>query len=79
MTPVISCSAVSTTPAKNLWPVSLTPVNNLYFPGAVDTVQKKTEKPKIDTAKKLFTGFNDTADKFFGGGVTPAIRKSCQY
>ncbi len=46
-TPVISCSAVSTTPAKNLSPVSLTPVNNLYFPGVVDTVQKKTKKPKI--------------------------------
>jgi len=22
-------------------------VNNLYFPGVVDTVQKKTKKPKI--------------------------------
>jgi hypothetical protein len=32
---------------ENLSPVLLTPVNNLYFPGVVDTVQKKTEKPKI--------------------------------
>jgi hypothetical protein len=32
---------------KNLSPVSLTQVNNLYFPGVVDTVQKKTKKPKI--------------------------------
>jgi hypothetical protein len=44
---VISCSAVSTTPAKNLSPVSLPLVNNLYFPGVIDTVQKKTKKPKI--------------------------------
>jgi hypothetical protein len=63
---------VSTTPAKNLSPVSLTPVNNLYFPGAVDTLQKKTKSIKFiagvnDTAKKLFTGVKDTADKFFGG------------
>jgi hypothetical protein len=36
-----------TTPAKNLSPVSLTPVNNLYFPGVIATVQKKTKKPKI--------------------------------
>ncbi len=62
-----------TTPAKNLSPVSLTPVNNLYFPGVVDTVQqKKTKSQKFihgvnDTAEKLFTGVNDTADKFFGG------------
>jgi hypothetical protein len=41
------------TPVKNLSPVSLTPVNNLYFPGAVDTVQKKTKKPK------MCTGVND--------------------
>ncbi len=45
--PVISCSVVSTTRAKNLSPVSLTPVNNLYFPGVDDTVQKKTKNPKI--------------------------------
>jgi hypothetical protein len=45
---VISCSAVSTTLAKNLWPVSLTPVNNLYFPGVIDIVQEKTKKPKIE-------------------------------
>jgi hypothetical protein len=38
---------VLTTTAKNLSPVSLTPVNNLYFPGVVDTVQKKNKKPKI--------------------------------
>jgi hypothetical protein len=60
------------TPAKNLSPVSLTLVNNLYFPGVVDTVQKKNKKPKIyrgvsDTAENLFTGVNDNADKFFGG------------
>jgi hypothetical protein len=28
-------------------PVSLTPVNNLYFPSVIDTVQKKNKKPKI--------------------------------
>ncbi len=36
-----------TTPAKNLSPVSLTPVNNLYFPGVVDTVQRKKPKSLI--------------------------------
>jgi hypothetical protein len=51
--------------------VSLTPVNNLYFPGVVDTVQKKPKSLKFiagvnDSAEKLFTGVNDTADKFFG-------------
>jgi hypothetical protein len=69
---MINCSAVSTTPAKNLSPVSLTPVNNLYFPGVVDIVQKKTKKPKIYCRcqrhrQKLFTGVNDTVDKFFAG------------
>jgi hypothetical protein len=58
--------------SETLSPVSLTPVNNIYFPGVVDTVQKKTKSLKFivgvnDTAKKLFTGVNDTADKFFGG------------
>jgi hypothetical protein len=62
---------VSTTPAKNLWPVSLTPVNNLYFPGVVDTIQKKPKSLKFiagvnNTAEKLFTGVKNTADKFFG-------------
>jgi hypothetical protein len=63
---------VSTTPAKNVLPLSLTPVDNLYFPGVVDTVQKKPKSIKFiasvnDTAEKLFAGFNDTADKFFCG------------
>jgi hypothetical protein len=74
---------VSTTPAKNLSPVSFTPVNNLYFPGVVDIVQKKPKSLKFftgvndtaeklfngvnNTAGKLFTGVNDTADKFFVG------------
>jgi hypothetical protein len=53
---------VSTTPAKNLSPVSLTPGNNLYFCGVVDTVQKT--KPK---SLQFIAGVNDTADKFFGG------------
>jgi hypothetical protein len=29
---------------KNLSPVLLTPVNNLYFPGVIDTVDKKNQK-----------------------------------
>jgi hypothetical protein len=50
----------------------LTPVNNLYFPGVVDTVQEKPKSLKFiadvnDTAEKLFTGVNDTANTFFGG------------
>jgi hypothetical protein len=82
-TPVISCSAVSTTSAKNLSPVLLTPVNNLYFHGVVDTVQKK---PK---SLKFIAGVNDTADcspvsmtlliKFSAVSATPVIRESCQY
>jgi hypothetical protein len=40
--------------------MSLTPAITL-FPGVVDTGQKQ---PK---SQKLFTGVNDTADKFFGG------------
>jgi hypothetical protein len=72
------------TPAKNLSPVLLTPVNNLYFPGGVDTAQKKPKSLKFiagvsDTAEKLFTGVNDTADKFSAVSATPAIRESCQY
>jgi hypothetical protein len=58
--------------------VSTTPAKNLYFPGVVDTVQKKPKSLKFiagvaDTAEKLFTGVNDTADKFFNkffGGVS---------
>jgi hypothetical protein len=51
--------------------VSLTPVNNLYFPGVVDTIQKKPKSLKFiagvnNTAEKLFTGVKNTADKFFG-------------
>jgi hypothetical protein len=69
MTPVISCSAVSTTLAINFTLVSLTPVNNLYFPGVVDTVQKK---PK---SLKFIVGVNDTAEKLFTIAVstTPLI------
>jgi hypothetical protein len=63
---------VSKSPAKKLSPVSWTLVKNLYFPRVIDTIQKKTKKPKIiagvnDIAEKLFTGVNDTVDKFFGG------------
>jgi hypothetical protein len=54
---------VSTTPAKNLSPVSTTPAINpchgkksLTFFAGVN-----------DTAEKLFAGVNDTADKLFGG------------
>jgi hypothetical protein len=65
---------VSTTPAKNLSPVSLTPVNNLDFSGVIDTVQKKPKSLKFiagvnDNAEKLFTGVNDTANKFFGSVI----------
>jgi hypothetical protein len=74
--------------AKNLSPVLLTLVNNLYFHGVVDTFQKKSKKPKFfpgvnDTAVKLFTGVNDTADNFiskffsfFAGVVDTADKHS---
>jgi hypothetical protein len=52
--------------------VSLTPVNNLYFPFVIDTVQKKTKKPKIYRRcqrhrRKIVHRCQDTADKFFSG------------
>jgi hypothetical protein len=63
---------VSTTPAKNLSPVSLTPVNNFISPVSLILFRKKPKSLKFivgvnDKAEKLFTGVNDTADKFFGG------------
>jgi hypothetical protein len=84
MTPVISCSAVSTTPAKNLSPVLLTLVNNIYFPRVIDTVQKKPKNLKFiasvnDTAKKLFTSVKTPLINFLAMSATPAIRESCQY
>ncbi len=83
-TPVISCSAVSTTSAKNLSPASLTPVNNLYFPGVVDTVKKKIKKPKIyrpcQRSPKNCSPVSTTPLKNFSAlSATPAIRESCQY
>jgi hypothetical protein len=52
--------------------VSLTSVNNLYFPVVIDTVQKKTKKPKIYLRcqrhrRKIVDRCHDTADKFFSG------------
>jgi hypothetical protein len=63
-TPLISYSAVSTAPVKNLSPVStiyISPVSLIPF-------RKKPKSLKfiasvIDTAEKLFTDVNDTADK----------------
>jgi hypothetical protein len=60
MTPVISCSVVSMTPAKNLSPVSTTQVNNLYFPGVVDIVKKKKTE-----SLKFIAGVNNTDEKLF--------------
>jgi hypothetical protein len=59
-------------------------VNNLYFPGVVDTVQ---EKPK---SRKFISGVNDTAENCSPVSTTPlinfsalsatlALRESCQY
>jgi hypothetical protein len=80
---VITCSAVSTTLAKNLSLVSLTPVNNLYFPGYLSEKKPKSQNfitGVNDTAEILFSGVNDTADTFFSAvSATPAIRESCQY
>jgi hypothetical protein len=61
---MISCSAVSTTPAKDLSPVSTTPGINPCH-GEI------TKKPKIfrrcQSPKKLFTSVKDAEDKVFGG------------
>jgi hypothetical protein len=62
---VLVCSAVSTTPAKNLSPVALTP--------AINPCQGEiTKKPKIFRRcqrhrRKTVHHVNDTADKLFGG------------
>ncbi len=61
------------TPANNLSAASLTPAIT-FFPGVVDTGQKKTKNIKFitgvnDTTEKLFSGVNDAADKFIGGVV----------
>jgi hypothetical protein len=61
----INCSAVSSTPAKNLSLVSLTQAINPCH-GEI------TKKPKIfrwcqRQRKKLFTGVNDTCEKILGG------------
>jgi hypothetical protein len=57
-----------TTPVINFSPVTTTPLKT-FFPGVVDTGQKYPKSLKFiagnkDTAEKLFTGVNETADKF---------------
>ncbi len=68
MTPANSLSAVSLTPENNLLAVLLTPAIT-FFPGVIDTGQKK---PKT---LKFIIGVNDTGEKFIGGvfvtGDTP--------
>ncbi len=54
------------TPVNNLSPVLLTPAIT-FFPGVVDTGQKKPKGLKFiagvnDTAEKLFAGVNDTGE-----------------
>jgi hypothetical protein len=66
-----------------LFSVSTTPANNLYFPGVVDTVQKKNPKSLKfitvvnDTAVKLFTVSTIPQINFLAVSATPAIRESC--
>jgi hypothetical protein len=84
LTPVISCSAMSMTTAKNLSPVLLTPVNNLYFPGVIDTIQKKTKSLKFiavvnDTAENCSPVSTTPLINFLAVSATPAIIESCQY
>jgi hypothetical protein len=66
---VINYSAVSTTPAKNLSPVLLTPAINLChgfsaIAGIVDTGEQFIAG---DTGDKFIAGDNDTGDKFIAG------------
>jgi hypothetical protein len=56
---------VSTTPAKNLSLVLLSPAINPCH-GEI-TKKLKFFAGVNDTAEKLFTGVNNTADKLFGG------------
>jgi hypothetical protein len=70
-------------PVNNLSLVSMTPAIT-FFPGVIDTGQKKPKSLKFitgvnDTTKILFSGVIDTPDKFFAGSTTPGIRQSCQY
>jgi hypothetical protein len=67
-TPVINYSAVSTTLAKNLSPVSLTPAINLchgfsVIAGVVDT----GEQFIVVIGDNFIAGDNNTADKFSAG------------
>jgi hypothetical protein len=66
----INCSAVSTTPSKNLSPVSI-----LRLVTGKEPKSLKLFAGVNDNAEKLFTGVNDTADKL----LTPAIKESCLY
>ncbi len=54
------CSAVSTTPAKNLLPVSLTPAINLCHGFSVIA-------GVIDTGEQFITSDNDTGNNFVAG------------
>jgi hypothetical protein len=69
-----NCSAVSTTPVKNLLPVSLTPainLNNLCHGFSVITRVIDTSKQFItgdnNTGNNFVAGDNDTNDNFFAG------------
>ncbi len=66
MTPVISCSPVSMTPAINL---SLTPANNPCHGFSVIT-------GVVDTGNKFLTGVNDTGQQLSPVSTTPVINLS---
>jgi hypothetical protein len=65
MTPAISCSAVSTTPAKNLLLVST-------IAGVVDTGDKFIAGDN-DTGDNFIAGDNDTGEQLSPVTTTPVI------
>jgi hypothetical protein len=60
---------VSTTTAKNLSPVSLTPAINLCHGFSVIA-------GVVDTGEQFITGDNNTGNNFVAGDTTPAITLS---
>ncbi len=76
MTPAINCLAVSTSPAINFSPVSLT----LESPAYINNQKAKNLSPVSTTPPKNCSAVSTTpAINFSAVSATPAIRESCLY